>query len=459
MAATAQQVGRLAAGAKGGTAGVAAYDQAQAQVKASRDQAIGQLQQVAKQANAPGALTTQLAAGISAPAGVTLDNLASLGAASGAGSDANQAATGNYLHEAGAALPLIRAEADRDLGQKIALLNASRAGSGGGAGSLSDSELRTRLLGEATRLRAQIAGAQEQNVGSQAFNPGPLSGFADNDALRQALLAAGNPTAAAAVGPNSPVPNPLGGVQFQPFKTSRDDARRLAFENIGQMRYGPGITEQAAKIGIGAGIDEGRVRGVLPPSIDQAYVSANEKLGLYKDPNKASDVTGQTLDLQAAADQLKIPVGEAQSLAAKTHFVWSDPNSVANKGLRQFLRDPVSPGVYTAADGQNYDFNTPGGREKAQQAFMGQPNAWQDYATPIVSDVLADAKRAVDSGLDWNTWTSNLAAVPEYRYDPKSFQLAFLQALPLFQYAALLHSRQTTAPDQPVDSSLYATAG
>lgn len=472
MVATPAQAARLAAGAKGGTQGAEAFDAAQRQVASGRDQAIANLQRTAAQAHAPGALTTQLSAQLAQPAATALSTLSTLGAAAGSASTSEDSALGNYMTEANSAIPLIRAEDDRQLGQQIALLNAGRAhsgSSGGGGAPLSDSELRTRLLGMATQnrqavltrgeaqFRAALANAQahlayssssQPEAASQAFRGGITPAGGAPSWFGQAFPGQAQPQGSVSQAAVDALAKRRNAIYATEHGAAQQ--REQAIITLKNNTYGPGLVEEAQQLGLAAGVDPMRVYGTLTPNYDEEYVNANKKLGLYQDPNQ-TNVTGQTLPLTQAAKEIGLNPTQAQAIAGKTHFVWSDPNSAANKGLAAFLgkpTDPSQPKVFQVGN-TTYDLSTPDGLHAAQQAFMQQGAAAQQYATPVVGDVLDDAKRAVTSGLDFTTWINNLRSTPEFRYDPQSFILGFAQAKPLFDYAAALHSRQATAPADP----------
>lgn len=449
--ATPAQVARLKAGAQAGTSGVAAYDDAQRQVAQGRDAAISNLQKVSASVGAPGALVSQLSAQLSAPAATAMANLSQMGASAASVMGQERAGSSTYMNEANAALPLIRAEADRDLGQKIALLNASKSGGGGGSGSqLSDDELRKRLMGAAQMQREQLAQAQEGKVAAPSFRPGPLSGFASNAALREALLAAGNREAAAAVPTAEPaVRNPLAGVRAPYSPGNMPRMRETALANIQQQLYGPGISNEARQIGVQIGLDPSQVYGVVGPTEEASYLRANKAQGLYVDPASVKEpITGQTLDPMSAGERLGLSPEQARALANKTTYVWSDPNSAINRAIAEKVKADKIPAEELTAE-----FISQLGRDLIAQ----NPGK---FAENIGDRVINDAHNALGLGLDFDTWRQRLMQTREFGLDPDAFNLAFAQAQPLFTYAAALHTRQTAAPQGPdYLSDPYATAG
>lgn len=462
MAATPAQVAQLAAGAHSGTAGVQAYNDAQAQVAQSRDAAISGLKATAAQAGAPGALTAQLAAGLAQPASVALANLGEMGGVARSAQDSQNAAQSTYMQEASAALPLVRAEADRDLGQKIALLNASKSGGGGGgrasgAASLSDSELRNRLLGMATAIRQQQIGDLQKRYGvellaTQSQRP-TGSGPGEKITGRGSFSDPGN-----YVNPSVGAPN----VYQQALADLQKE--RVTISQKTNDAYGPGLAGEAQQLGLKAGIDPARVYGVLGPAEDAAYVAANKKLGLYNDPN-TQNLTGQTLDPMAAAKQLGYSPVQAQQAAQAKHWIFSSLGSPAYKALSSWLgANPtavqgVKPEQRDTNGNLRYELLTPEQQAQAQKAFRATPFA-QQVATNVVGDVLGDAQIAAGKGLDYRTWQINLMDTPEYGADPAAFKLGFAQAAPLFQYAAALHTRQAANPDPSLyDPTAYVPTG
>lgn len=474
MAASPAQVARLAAGAAGGSAGVAAFDQAQSQVKASRDAATRSLQADAAQAGAPGALTSQLSGDIAGGADTTLGNLNELGSVAAQGQQSQTDATRNYLTEAGAALPLIRAEADRDLGQKIALLNAGRAHSAANGAPLSDAELRNRLLGQATANRQGVLGQAQQQFQvalQDARNHLAYSTSDQPEAAAQPFRAGitGNPVGGGGllgnvVGDVTGAANQMAGGISQArvddlarrrdaiYQTQHDAAlqREQAIANLRNATYGPGIVAEAQKLGIGAGIDPARVMGILPPSYDQAYVSANEKLGLYQDPTKQS-VTGTLLSPQDTAASLGWKPDRVKSAFDQNYLDFTDPATAA--AVKSFAESSPNTGQYgtlqTNAVTGNPDFVfSPNGLAQAQKDFQGSATASR-YAANVTADIIKSGLSAAAKGMDLNTWAN--ALTPEARLIanqyPDAFKVAYAQLNPVFDYYQALRTRNATIPD------------
>jgi hypothetical protein len=448
--ATKAQVDRLAAGAESGTAGVAAFDAAQRQVKQSRDQAITQMQR--EGSFGPKALTTQLAGQLYKGAQTTLGNLASYGATAGFVNQQDAAGTQNYLQEANAALPLVRAEADRELGQRISLLNASRSGGGGGAGGaaqMSDSELRNYIGGAARQLRTGVAQDVSRQVAQSRMTPNPFSGFSSNEQLRQALLAAGNTEAAAAVPKDTAAQQvlggyPLSGLHIQPFKTAPDTARQMALANIQQQLYGPGFSDVARTVGDRAGLDPNRVAGLFGPAEDAAYVNANQSLGLYTPPDQRQTVTGQTLDPYTAGRSLKLQPKMVQQYLGNRYFDWNGDQNL-NSAFMGWVKQYQVP------------ITTEKELTDARKQFEQSPGGGT-HATPVVQDVFNDAIAAAKTGYDASTYWSMLQTDPSFGPFQGQFTLAMAMAAPMFDYYQALRQRQTQAP-QAGAPSYAAPAG
>lgn len=454
MVATPGQVARLKAGAAGGSDGVKAYDDAQAQVKQGRDRAINSLKGEAAQLGAPGAFTTQLSSQIAQPAATALANLASQGGVERAAAQSNQQANDVYSVESASGLANVRAQDDRDEQQKEALLAAGRAHSAGGSsggGTLSDSELRTRLMGMAIAARqGQLSDLQNQYaLQAKAFDAtAPMQSNGEELSGRGSFAAPLTPSAA-----------PLYQQAIQKLQQQKQGLATKA-----NALYGPGITTEAEQLGLQAGLDPGLAAGLFSPQDDASYVNANKSLGLYKDPNAAAqqEITGQTLDPLAAGKRIGLTTQQTEEAYNKQHWTFSDPSSNAYKAISAYVANnpKLFPTAQVDANGKPiYAALTPDEQAAAQLAFRADPSS-RLAATNVVSDVLGDAKRAVDSGLDYTTWQSNLMSTPEFRYDPQSFKLGFAQAAPLFQYAAALHSRQTQVqPQVSYDPSALTPTG
>lgn len=447
MAATPGQVGRLAAGAHSGTSGVAAFDTAQDQVKANRDAAVASLQQSAAQAGAPGALTAQLTGSIDAPAGVALNNLASLGAASGAQQQTMAQAVGNYTNEANQALPAITAQDNFDLSQKIGLLNAERAhagGGGGGGGSLSDSEMRSRLIGLATQYRmgqlqnlSQLEKLDEARSNQPVSYPGVAEvkipgGYAEQAGISRAPY---NPNATPAQ------------VNANPYDAA-DAAYQKALQNVAnekinvtqaqQNLYGPGLINDAQQIGLAEGGDPGQMYGILTPADAASYAAANEKLGLYHDPNKAAtvSVTGQVLDPYKAGAALlsgeKLDKTAVAKSLGQTYIDWTSPS--LNKALSTWVIAQNDPKLLAASP------------QDQRVAFLNDPANASLPKLPLVKTLVDKLTSDAQSGISSQQAGAELQSDPSFSAFPREFELAYTMAQPLFDYYLATHTRSVPVP-------------
>lgn len=159
----------LAAMAKAGSAGKAAYESAQADLAAQRQASVSAALSAAAGRNAPGALQAQLAQTVGQPYDRGIASLKA-GAASRAGDlAARQANSESYLTEVQGAMPVVRAQAERQLAELRARAAREAAddslardkfaldrekfewekSQGGAEASLTDTALERRLLGAA----------------------------------------------------------------------------------------------------------------------------------------------------------------------------------------------------------------------------------------------------------------------------------------------------------------------
>lgn len=163
--ATQEELARLAAGAQNGTAGVAAYDEALREIKATRQQAIAGLAAEVRAGGGDDQVLTELRGRVERPVGELLDALTAERAAHRGELQRMGEAQLAYQGQVAGALPVLRAEIERDEAaarrEMLERLRASGGGGGGGGGSdpneLSDSRLRTYGLGMAELARQQRA--------------------------------------------------------------------------------------------------------------------------------------------------------------------------------------------------------------------------------------------------------------------------------------------------------------
>lgn len=436
MASTAD-IARLAAGAQGGTAGVAAYDQAQKQVGSSRDAAVSAIQQSAQQLRAPGALTRNLTSMVGAPATTAMQNLQRYGAADAGAQQQDAAGTSLYSSEASQAIPVINAEANLDLAQKIAMLNASsqRASAAKAPKQLSNAALKVDLLGAAQQYRAQQA--QQDAADQQKANNAKYSGAIANAFTNSALGLFGDQlpgTPAPAVPPGVAASAPLGGWGSVPAPAPASSlaaipglaeraqaARAAALQNIQQQQYGPGLTDLAQQLAQVSGVDPNQAAGILTPAVDQQFVHANEKLGLYKDPNAAT-IANQIAPVGAAGQALGFAPDLTTRYLGEKYFDWgADPK--LNTTFQKWLALPSQASL--------------AGKPLAdqQRAFEQAPGSAND-AKNIVQDVVADAHAAINRGYDYQTFARQWSAQQIASQHPASVALGLKMVEPLFQYNA-----------------------
>jgi hypothetical protein len=419
---------RLKAGAQGGTAGVAAYDQAASTVKANQASAIKGLKSDLAGVDAPGRLLGSLSAQVRAPGQVALANLADEGAAAGFAQQQETSGTQNYLTEANASLGQIRGEADKALAQQLAMLNASRAGSGGGGGgggisSMSDSELRNRLMGLARAKReAMFADAQKQYQDELAHAKATLAYPTANSKYEQMKTAL--PGAQQNLSPE--MYDRLLARRREIFQTQHSSAvqRDQALQHMQIKAYGPGIASEAQLIGLESGLDPATVYGLIGPKEERAYLQQNEKLGLYKDPNaQRSTYSKSALDPYAAGRQLiggeKLSSADIGKSVNLTAFDWNGDNELIN-AYKSWLKDA---GLSLADDSP---------QTRAQ--FEKTPGA-SHYAKNVVQEIVNDAKDHAGNGWDFQTWYRALQGNPSFQLYPREYALAATMAQPLFSAA------------------------
>lgn len=484
--ATAAQVARLEAGAKGGTDGVKAFDDAQAQVRSARTDAVSAMNADAGKIAAPSALTGQLDRQIAAPGAVALAGLASQGQAAAATNAADQSGTDLYFREASAALPVINAYANRDLGQKIAMLAAQRT-----TKAPTDTDLKTQLLGYAENQRQQRASstsdqyqADLQNLArtdiqrrsdSAAVLANPsagTSGSNQSSASRARINGADN---IGAFGANifAPVQAGQPGQELNTpqaamanIKTSQqaafDQERQQKLAALAQLQNrlaGPGITQEAIAAGEQAGIDPNRLAGIFTPQVDAEYVNANKSLGLYKEPG-ATTVRNVMYDNDTAA-QLAGRVGvpgvskpltpaETQEILGSKFFDWRGNKTLNNK-FATWVKAPANAKVVR----ENTDASTGVQNLDALHAkFEADPQA-ANLQTNYVDDIEASAQSAIHHHVSYEDFVQAAMAHPPYQGRNRTLALAFAKVKPLFD-AALVSDTRTVQPGAYNDPAAYA---
>jgi len=430
MAAPATAVARLEAGAKGGTAGVKAFDDAQQQVKASRNEAIHSLNRDAALVGAPGALTAGLDASLARPAATAMANLSQYGAAAANMNAVDAAGTQTYRDEARQAIGVIDAEARRSEAQREALLRASSSGSSGATRApkqLSDSALRTDLLGAATQARA----AQAADAAQQA------QGYVQGDAFQAdhaARLAALNPTPSmggVVTGPASiwanrtPTVGPTPDEAVAQSRANDQPALQQALAQILNRQYGPGVTADALKLAqpyIDQGIlDPNRVQGLLSPAVEQGYVSANTKLGNYTPPGLVQNAASDPIQTATA---LGYQPKQYRDAMRGTYIDW---NSKA-------IQHAINGWLKSSPDGPKLEAD--GDVNAIRDAFVAAHPSGQ-LTVPIVETIIANAHKAIDAGIDYGTfvhnWTLGRDAIAAHE-NSDAVNLALAMVRQMFDY-------------------------
>lgn len=457
MAATTQQRGRVAAGARGGTAEVDAYDQAAQDVRSSRNAAVAAMQREAAQFGAPGALIAQLNAQLQAPAQVELGNIASLGATARNMAQSTQQGSDVYKLQAAEAGPVIDAQANRDLGQQLAMIQAEHAGDairaaaahrssgGGGYGGLSDSELRTRIMGLAIQQRQGMLGQATQAFRSamnrQPETPTPVP-------MTQEQIDR--------LGPPGPARDRL--VAMHEARARRihttiqgiDEPKKTAYFTFRNAIYGPGIANEAQQIALRLGIDPATAYGLFTPAVDQEYVNANKATGMYVEPGtKNVGVTGQILSPFEAGQKL-LPSGERLSQAdvgksmGQQYFDWNGDSTLAT-AFSKWAQSGAMPANLT---------NAP--LEQQHAAFEADPQN-RRFQRPVVDDIVGNLQQAAQQGWGIDAAWNRLQTDPAFQLYPREFALALTMAAPLFSYYAAVRTKMAT-PGVAADASYDPTA-
>lgn len=448
--ATPAQVARLEAGAKGGTDGVKAFDDAQATVRNARQDAIGAMNADAQKIGAPTALLGQLDRQIGAPANTAIAGLQGQGAAAAATNAADQSGSALYFREAAAALPVINASANRDLSQQIAMLAAQRSRTSAGSPP-SDSEVRVQLMGAAERARAQRA---QQAVDRDSAVLNRQTG-AEQNATNQAE-SLGHWT------------DPMAGVTRDQATTQLEQdrahnqqiltaAHNNVLQRIQQQQYGPGITGEAQQIGVDSGLDPNRVAGLLTPADEQSYLRANEGLGLYRNPQ--ATVVRNVMHSNEQAAQLAGRVGvpgvgaalrpeDVNTILGSTFYDWQS-NKKLNSNFASWVKAPANAKVVrdaTASDGTQ-DLNA------LHTAFEQSPQG-ANLKTSYVDDIVASAQSAIKHHVGYDDFVQAAMTYPAYQGRNRTLAFAFAKVKPLFD-AATVGATRTVQPGAYNDPNAY----
>lgn len=445
MAAKGAAKERLKAGAEGGHAGVTAYDKAQNEVRAERTATLDTIRREAKAGGAGTRLIGELSAPIREGAADTLGNLSTLGGAAAYFQDSGRESHDRYRREAEMSLAQIQAEADRDLGQQMAMLNAQRAGSGGGGGGggggapLSDSEIRSRLLGMAVQARQQALGSESKKLeGMYKTALGRLqtpkqtrANYVERRDFEQ-QRAGRDPRgldderrfrAAGAV-----VPAKIR--QYTTQKADTDQARQEAIFNITQRTYGPGLANEAIELGQMAGLDGSMLSGIIRPQDEQGYLNAWKKQGLYKPdgPATTSTYTDAFAPPSAAAQALGLKGSALSKAQGATYYDWSSDKKLQSD-FAEWMLDQPTP----ANDAELW---------AKRQEFVDTQEGATGFKQNVVSSVKAAAKQMADNGESFEAFTTMLANDPIVMRHPEAVRLAVEMARPYFQAALIQRTKQ-----------------
>lgn len=430
MAAPPAAVARLAAGAQGGTAGVKAYDAAQASVKASSKAAVGNLaDDAAGMSGGTNGLEPQLRAEVAAPGGVALQNLARYGAAQQFANSAGGLGTQNYMQEASAAIPVINAEAARAESQREAMLAASIARSSAAKQpkALTDSALQHELLGYAENqraARAQAAVARDTALLKR-------NQAAETNATHQSEEV-GHWTDPGTANPNAQLEADLAANQ-----QILAQAHQAALQNIQQQQYGPGITAEARAAGQSAGIDPNRLAGILGPTQEKSYVLANERLGLYRNPSAVENIASDPIKTATA---LGYAPKQYRDAAKATFIDWNGPT--LSKAVNAWLKSTDPTAAKLAAPGSGA---TP---QQIRDAFVAAHPGSQ-LGHNVVSDIIASAHHYVTQGMDYGTFSNTWLSDPNAMASPDAVKLGLAMVQQLFAYRQAQARQQALAPVGP----------
>lgn len=483
--ATPVQVARLEAGAKGGTAGVKSFDDAQAQVGSARQAAVSAMNSEAGKISAPSALTGQLDRLISAPAATATAGLAAQGQAAATTNAADESGTNLYMREASAAIPVINAYANRDLGQKLAALAAQRSST---AGKVTDEQIRDQFLGQAEAAR------QQRETGATDRYQSDLQRLAQTDMQRRkdsaAVLAdpsagttgSNQSSAQRARSLGTPSPGAFGGNVFgalQPTQELATPQAAMANETQGQQAAfdqqrnkrmaalaqlqnqlaGPGIAQEATALGEQAGVDPYRLRGIFTPSVDSQYVNAQKALGNYKDPNATSVRDIMLPDEQAAqlAGRIGVPgvTGPlspelVKQITTSQFYDWQS-NKTLNGKFATWVKAPANAKVVR----ENTDKSTGvQNLDALHTAFENDPQA-ASLKTSFVDDIAASAQSAITHHVPFADFVRSALNYPAYAGHGRTLAFMFAKVKPMFD-AALVNDTRTAQPGGYNDPTAYA---
>lgn len=428
MAAPPAAIARLKAGADGGSAGVKAYDDAATADKASQRQAVGNLgKDAAGFSGGIGGLGPQLQRTVAAPGAVGLANLAALQTAQQASNHLGGVGTANYMSEAGAAIPVIDAEARLSEAQREAMLAASTQRSSGTTKTVTDTALRNTLMGYAenqrsARAQAAVARDTKKLKENQA---------AETDATHKAQVL-GHWT--------DPIPgethdqaNAALLSDLAKNQATLRNAHQAAIANIQQQQYAPGITGEAQQAGVAAGLDPNRLAGILGPTVERSWEQANEKLGNYRNPQA---VQNSASDPIATATALGYEPHQYRVAARATYLDWQGDSHLRNALAKWTTSDPA--GIKAAAD----NAKDPG---KVRDAFL---KAQPQFNNPknVVEDVIANAHTAITHGVDYGTFVNDWTNDPAAQSEPDAVRLGLAMAQQLFSYHQLQTRQSALSP-------------
>lgn len=266
----------LAAGAQGGTAGLQAYQQATQQVQATRDAALASTAQGAQLINAGAPALNDLNAIVRSGADRRLADIAQAQGTFGADQAAANARTGRYFGELSGALPLLQ-ELGRQKGEyaanKLVQAAADKAASGS---DLSDSALRTRLMGAAQIQQDQALEPLQARSKKLDAQLKPLSSREKH--IRKALSTM--PKASKLLDRKA-----VGKVRGRLEKELAGLAQKRAkLETKAQRELSVPLSERARSIGTEAGVEPDRLYGIVGPQQDAQVTGAKQRLAAASVP-------------------------------------------------------------------------------------------------------------------------------------------------------------------------------
>lgn len=298
-----QKAAALAAGAQGGSAGLAAYNAAAASITGARDVALGEAARNSALIGA-GHVDSTLGSMISAPVSRRLQDIDQAKAGVTRDYEAAGRSHGNYLGEVEKALPIIESLA-RIKGESEAKNDAAKAAKASGS-DLSDSEMRTRLLGAAQleqgsavaaarkavqANRAEVGEARSRRQASTKGRQVRRSRVAK--AVKSGKLEFDDPVrrfqnvAAGSLEKGKNVRSYGKAFQIGPKKakqTLRREKGELAEAKavLGQAKSPNYVTSRAREIGIAEGLEPSLVYGLVGPSQEAQLAGAQQRVGAAK---------------------------------------------------------------------------------------------------------------------------------------------------------------------------------